>query len=163
MEPSRKSEIGKIEIVRKIGRFVREEYRPIKEVKFNQANKKDAFSVTGGNYTMSTTRKGKYLTRTRPYEVKLKKLWRIDADVGSLIVHYRMGHTLEEMGIKLEEINWSNCSQRAMSTTSTCSSENSLVDEEETEKEDEPHHYLMTTNIDNIKKQPPDDELELSS
>ena len=162
VEATRKSEIGKIKVVRKIGRFVKEEYRPIKEVKFSQATKKDAHSVTGGSYTMSTTRKGKYLSRTRPYDVKLKKLWQIDSVAGSLNVNYRMGHSLEEMGVKLEHIDWSQCNRRTLSTasepSSDTSSENSIIDEEP--EEDQLHHYLLTTNVDNIKKQPLDEDLD---
>ena len=108
---------------------------------------------------MSTTRKGKYLSRTRPYDVKLKKLWRIDSAVGSLTMHYRMGHSLEQMGVKLEGIDWSQCSRRTLSTTSEASSENSIIEDDgSSHNDDQPHHYLLTTNIDNIKKQPIDDD-----
>lgn len=164
IEATRKSEIGKIKIIRKIGRLVKEEYRPIKEVKFNQATKKDAHSVTGGSYTMSTTRKGKYLSRTRPYDVKLKKLWQIDSVAGSLNVNYRMGHSLEDMGVKLEHIDWSQCNRRTLSTasepSSDTSSENSILDEEPVQEGDQLHHYLLTTNVENIKKQPLDEDLD---
>lgn len=151
-----------------MGRYVKEEYRPVKEVKFNQATKKDAHSVTGGSYTMSTTRKGKYLSRTRPYDVKLKKLWRIDSAVGTLSVNYRMGHSLEEMGVKLQEIDWSQCSRRTLSTTSETSSENSIIesgceDEEDQAPLDQAHHYFLTTNIDSIKKPPLDEMDEFNS
>lgn len=153
-----------------MGKFVKEEYRPVNEVKFSQATKKDAHIVTGGSYTMSTTRKGKYLSRTRPYDVKLKKLWRIDAAVGSLSVNYRMGHSLEEMGIKLEEVDWTipqchTTSRRTMSTASDTSSENSIITESEPEdspcspSESEHQYSFLTTNIDAIKK-PPLDEME---
>lgn len=118
---------------------------------------------------MSTTRKGRYLSRTRPYDVKLKKLWRIDSVAGSLSVHYRMGHSLEEMGVKLQEIDWSKCNRRTLSTTSEASSDNSILEDEtpsqeEEDEEDRAHHYLLMTNIEDIKKQPLDEEeLELNS
>jgi hypothetical protein len=76
------------------------------DVKFYQANKKDAHIVTQGAYTMSTTKKGRYLNRTRPYEVKLKKLWKMEKEVGSQTVNYRMGHTLQSMGIQLTTTDW---------------------------------------------------------
>lgn len=119
IDVSQTSEVGTITIVRKKGQFVKEEYRPMSDVNFYQANKKDAYTVTRGAYTMSTTKKGKYLNRTRPYEVKLKKLWRMDEEVGRVSLRYRMGHTLEEMGVKLQEADWSKYhSQRTSSVGS---------------------------------------------
>lgn len=73
-------------------------------------------------------------------------------------MHYRMGHSLEEMGVKLQEIDWSQCNRRTLSTTSEASSENSIIDDDNSD--DQPHHYMLTTDIDSIKKQPIDDENE---
>ena len=102
------------------------------DTKFYQANKKDARIVTAGSYTMSTTKKGKYLNRTRPYEVRLKKMWKMDAEVGRLVLNYRMGHTLEDMGITLKPIDWTKThSQRTSSTGSEYSEENLSVKEQE--------------------------------
>ena len=63
--------------------------------------------MTEGKYTMSTTKKGRYLHRTIPYQVQLKKMWRIGRECGRLLVNYRMGHTLQDMGISLRETDWS--------------------------------------------------------
>lgn len=87
------------------------------DIKFHQANKKDAHLVTEGSYTMSTTKKGKYLNRTRPYEVRLKKLWKINCEVGRITLNYRMGHTLEDMGIALQPIDWSKPHSTRTSST----------------------------------------------
>lgn len=102
------------------------------DTKFYQANKKDARLVTEGSYTMSTTKKGRYLNRTRPYEVRLKKMWKIDAEVGRLTLNYRMGHSLEDMGITLESIDWAKThSQRTSSTGSEYSEENLSVKDQQ--------------------------------
>lgn len=107
VDEERKSKIGTIEIARCEASYVKEEYRPIREIKFNQANKKDAFKVTAGKYTMSTTKKGRYIHRSAPYDVQLKKLWRIGRECGRLCVNYRMGQSLEEMGVQLRPTDWS--------------------------------------------------------
>ena len=145
IDDSRKSEIGTIKIVRKKGQFVKEEYRPIQDINFYQANKKDAHSVTHGHYTMSTTKKGRYLNRTRPYDVKLKKLWKMDEEVGSITLHYRMGHTLEDMGLKLKDIDWNKThSQR----TSSLGSESSESPED-------------SSSLKSMKEQPSDEHDEV--
>lgn len=96
---------------------MKEEYRPIREIKFDQANKKDAIKVTAGKYTMSTTKKGRYIQRVAPYDVQLKKLWRIGPESARLTLNYRMGHTLEEMGIELKPTDWSRVVVRKSSCT----------------------------------------------
>ena len=55
---------------------------------------------------MSTTKKGKLIHQVKPYDVQLKKLWRIGQECGRLTVHYRMGHTLESMGLSLIPTDW---------------------------------------------------------
>lgn len=117
VDDKRKSKIGTIEVVRCDASYVKEEYRPIRDTKFNQANKKDAFKVTEGKYTMSTTKKGRYIHRSAPYDVQLKKLWRIGRECGRLCVNYRMGHTLEEMGIGLRSTDWSRVIVRKSNST----------------------------------------------
>ena len=75
--------------------------------------------MTEGKYTMSTTKKGRYVHRTRPYDVQLKKLWRIGDESGRLVVNYRMGHTLQEMGVELKSIDWSRVVVRRSSAWSS--------------------------------------------
>ena len=104
----RESRIGKIEVVRCEASYVKQEYRKITDTVFNQATKKDAYKVTAGKYTMSTTKKGKLIHQVKPYDVQLKKLWRIGRECGRLSVQYRMGHTLEAMGVELRPTDWSN-------------------------------------------------------
>ena len=98
---------------------MKEEYRPNKDISFDQANKKDAINVTSGKYTMSTTKKGKYIRRGAPYDVQLKKLWRISRECGRLTLLYRMGHTLEEMGVELRPTDWSRIIVKKPSSTSS--------------------------------------------
>ena len=120
----RQSRIGTIEIVRFEASYIREEYRPTKDVIFNQANKSDTQQVTEGKYTMSTTKKGRYVHRTKPYDVQLKKLWRIGSECGRLAVNYRMGHNLQDMGIELRPIDWSKVvSRRSSSSQSSANPE----------------------------------------
>lgn len=117
VDEKRKSKIGTIEIVRCEASYVKEEYRPIRDINFNQANKKDAFKVTAGKYTMSTTKKGRYIHRSAPYDVQLKKLWRLGRECGRLCVNYRMGHSLEEMGVQLRPTDWSRVIVRKSSSS----------------------------------------------
>ena len=107
LDKKRQAKIGTIEIVRCEASFVREEYRPVRDTSFDQANKKDAFRVTEGKYTMSTTKKGRYIHRAAPYDVQLKKLWKVGPECGRLTLRYRMGHTLEDMGVTLKPTDWS--------------------------------------------------------
>ena len=117
MEENRKSKIGTIEVLRCEASYVKEEYRPIRDTHFNQANKKDAFKVTEGKYTMSTTKKGRYIHRSAPYDVQLKKLWRVGRECGRLCVNYRMGHSLEEMGVQLRPTDWTRVIVRKSSSS----------------------------------------------
>ena len=57
---------------------------------------------------MSTTKKGKLIHQVKPYDVQLKKLWRIGRECGRLAVQYRMGHTLEAMDVELRSTDWTN-------------------------------------------------------
>ena len=66
---------------------------------------------------MSTTKKGRYIHRSAPYDVQLKKLWRIGRECGRLCVNYRMGHTLEEMSIPLRPTDWSRVIVRKSNST----------------------------------------------
>lgn len=117
LDKKRQSRIGTIEITRCDASYVKEEYREVKGVDFHQATKKDAYKVTEGKYTMSTTKKGRYIHRSTPYDVQLKKLWRVGPESSRLTVHYRMGHTLRDMGLELKPINWSRVIVRRRSSS----------------------------------------------
>jgi hypothetical protein len=72
---------------------------------------------------MSTTKKGKLIHQVKPYDVQLKKLWRIGRECGRLTVHYRMGHTLEGMGVELRPTDWTKIvSQKSSKERSSSSS-----------------------------------------
>ena len=90
-------------------------------MEFHQATKKDAFKVTEGKYTMSTTKKGRYIHRSTPYDVQLKKLWRVGPESSRLTVHYRMGHTIRDMGLELKPIDWSRVVVRRRSSSGSAS------------------------------------------
>lgn len=113
--------------------------------------------MTSGEYTMSTTKKGRYIKRQRPYEVKLKKMWKIDQEVGRLCVNYRMGYTLEEMGLQLKPIDWTQLATRRSlgSTSSTSSTE--ITDSRDATSEENHQYHLMMPSVDHIKEQPPED------
>lgn len=125
LDKRRQSKVGTIEVVRCEATYVKEEYRPVNDTNFNQANKKDAFKVTEGKYTMSTTKKGRYIHRAAPYDVQLKKLWRVGPECGRLTVHYRMGHTLEDMGIDIKPTDWSKVIVRRSPSPNSRSSSSS--------------------------------------
>ena len=88
--------MGTIEVVRYGATFLRSEYTTPTptSVDFDQANKKDAHSITGGRYTMSTTKKGRLLT-SRSGDAKLRSKWSIGGELGRLSVEYHMGHSLQ--------------------------------------------------------------------
>ncbi|KAK2143626.1 hypothetical protein LSH36_825g03027 [Paralvinella palmiformis] len=71
-----------------------------KMLNFQQANKKDVYKVTSGEYTMVTSKVGKPVSRRSV----LRKVdsWRRKELLSSLKIHYRMGHTLQEMGFTLK-------------------------------------------------------------
>lgn len=129
VDNKRKGHIGKIEVVRCEASYLKEEYRPTRDITFDQANKSDALRVTDGKYTMSTTKKGRHIHRVRPYDVQLKKLWRVGPECGRLTLNYRMGHTLREMGIKLREMDWSSVTpvRRSSSHSSSGSSRSESI------------------------------------
>ena len=104
---------------------MKQEYRKTSDTVFNQATKKDALKVTAGKYTMSTTKKGKLIHQIKPYDVQLKKLWRIGRECGKLTVQYRMGHTLKDMGIQLRPTDWTKVVTRK-SSSERCSSSSSV-------------------------------------
>lgn len=105
---------------------MKQEYRKTSDTVFNQATKKDAHKVTAGKYTMSTTKKGKLIHQVKPYDVQLKKLWRIGRECGKLTVRYRMGHTLEAMGIQLRPTDWTKIVTRRSSDNRLSSSGSSV-------------------------------------
>ena len=118
----RESRIGSIKVVRCEASYIKQEYRKTADTVFNQATKKDAYKVTAGKYTMSTTKKGKLIHQVKPYDVQLKKLWRIGRECGQLSVHYRMGHTLKGMGIELRPTDWTKIVSRKSPKERTSSS-----------------------------------------
>ena len=94
MDSTRKSKVGTIEVVRYGATFLRSEYTTPTSVDFDQANKKDAHGITGGRYTMSTTKKGRLLT-SRSGDAELRGIWSIGGELGRLSVEYHMGHSLQ--------------------------------------------------------------------
>ena len=91
---NRKSKIGTIEVVRKHTTYIGEVYDHLKVDEFEQANKKDAFGVTQGKHTMSTTKKGNYVKKHN-YSFGKKSQYNLGRELGRLLVHYHMGHTLQ--------------------------------------------------------------------
>ena len=94
VDSTRKSKVGTIEVVRYGATFLRSEYTTPRSVDFDQANKKDAHGITGGRYTMSTTKKGRLLT-SKSGGAELRSIWSIGGELGRLSVEYHMGHSLQ--------------------------------------------------------------------
>ena len=88
--------IGTIEVVRRSTSFLCNEYRHREDIDFDQANKKDANEVTGGEHIMSTTKKGRLLEQVHPSQrQEMKTIWDVGGELGRLSVEYHMGHTLQ--------------------------------------------------------------------
>ncbi len=94
VEVSRKTKIGTIEVVRQAYTYIGEEMVTIGDTHFDQANKKDTGAVTKGQYTMSTTKKGKVI-ESRDRRQQWAKIWQPGTELGRLSVVYRMAHTLQ--------------------------------------------------------------------
>ena len=94
MDSARKSKVGTIEVVRYGATYLRSEYATPTTVDFDQANKKDAQGITGGKYTMSTTKKGRVLT-SRSGGAEWRGIWSMGGELGRLSVEYHMGHSLQ--------------------------------------------------------------------
>ena len=90
---NRRSKIGTIEVVRKHATYVGEVYDHLKVNQFEQANKKDAFGVTQGRHTMSTTKKGNLIKKHNSYGRRSQ--YNVGKELGRLSVFYHMGHTLQ--------------------------------------------------------------------
>lgn len=93
---NRKSKIGKIEVVRKHTTYLGEVFDQLKVNEFKQANKKDAFGVTQGKHTMSTTKKGNFVRKEEgSFGMRARAQYSIGQELGRLSVFYHMGHTLQ--------------------------------------------------------------------
>lgn len=123
VKKKRENEIGKIEVVRRSASFSHYEFHPAsdesRDCKFKQANKKDVCNITKLNYTMATTRRGRYIPYDRPEKTKRGKgaesphlvksgIWDVGEELGRLQVEYHMTHTLQEWNVKLRRPDWGN-------------------------------------------------------
>lgn len=96
---NRKSKIGTIEVVRKHATYVGEVFDRLRINEFEQANKKDAFGVTQGRHTMSTTKKGNLIKMEQgSFGMRARAQYNVGRELGRLSVFYHMGHTLEVHG-----------------------------------------------------------------
>lgn len=107
----RKTEIGTIKVQRFAATFLRKEYHDSKSkhhqgIEFSQANKKDAKEITGGDYTMSTTKVGRVIEETTTDHSGMVSIWEVGEQLGELIVHYHMPYTLIEKGVRLVKMDW---------------------------------------------------------
>lgn len=117
----RKTEIGTIKVQRFAATFVRKEHRDTKSkhhrgIDFSQANKKDAKEITGGSYTMSTTKVGRIIEETTADHSGMVSIWDIGEQLGELIVHYHMPYTLIEKGVRLVKMDWGTTSTTGTTT-----------------------------------------------
>ena len=92
IDGTRKSLISTIGVDRYSATYIGSEWGSEEDIEFDQANKKDATAITGGGHTMSTTKKGKLLSHTKP---GVREIWDVGGKLGKLSVEYHMGHTLQ--------------------------------------------------------------------
>lgn len=83
-----------------------------KNLNFTQANKKDAYTVTQGQFTMATSKAGRAVCSRR--EFRCVDHWKRMFLVSRLIVFYRMSRELEEIGIKLIPFCVDNKSKKSL-------------------------------------------------
>ena len=99
----RLNDVGTIKVQQYAAKLRSREYHHNpKNTDFNQANKKDAVRKTGGSYTLSTTKKGRIISPTNPAGYITR--WITGDFIGELSIQYRMGYTLQEMGIQLQSL-----------------------------------------------------------
>lgn len=93
VDHSRKMRIGTIEVVRRACTYLRSELVTHSDTSFEQANKKDTKDVTKGQYTMSTTKKGRVVETLERQE--WCSIWQQGEELGRVVVEYRMTHSLQ--------------------------------------------------------------------
>lgn len=104
LEKNRITKVGVIEVVAFNASKVKEKMESRSKIlSFDQASKKDCSTVTEGKHTMSTTKVGK-VVRQKVLCRKVDK-WRKFGVRSTAELHYRMGHSLEDMGFVLQPIN----------------------------------------------------------
>ena len=130
VKADREGRVGKIEVIRKEASFSHRQLIPAhdesKECKFKQANKKDVKNITRMNYTMTTTKRGRYIRDGKPYdrpgtseagktssssagsspEMTTSEMWDIGRTLGSLSVEYHMTQTLQDWNVKIRRVGW---------------------------------------------------------
>ena len=136
VKQERESKIGKIEVVRHATSFSHCEFRAVssksRECKFKQATKKDVSNVIKSSntqntadedklYTMATTRRGKYIRDSKPYDrpehakrkktdesphMQKKQIWYKGEELGRLVVEYHMTNTLWDWNIDPKRPDW---------------------------------------------------------
>ena len=80
-----------------------------------QLNKKDAAGITKGRYTLATTKEGRLVER---YQPGYTSIWDIGRKVKKQTKEYHMAHTLQDMGIQLRQMDWSQAPNTAVKVDS---------------------------------------------
>ena len=125
MKKERENKIGKIKVVRRSASFSHYEFHPAndesRDCKFKQANKKDVTNITKMDYTMATTKRGRFIRDGKPYDrpEKTKRgeaskephmvkrgRWDVGEKLGRLQVEYHMTHTLWEWNVTPRRPDW---------------------------------------------------------
>ena len=105
MEGERVTKAGTIEVVQNAATYLRREWNDrVKSRSLEQFNKKDAADITKGRYTMATSKEGRIVKRHRPGN---SQIWRMGRQLGKQTKEYHMTHTLQEMGLHLSQVDWS--------------------------------------------------------
>ena len=127
VKADREGRVGKIEVIRKEASFSHRQPIPAhdesKECKFKQANKKDVKNITKMDYTMTTTKRGRYIREGKPYDrpqtpggknssgsrtpkMTVTDMWDIGRTLGSLSVEYHMTQTLVDWNVRIRRVGW---------------------------------------------------------
>ena len=80
-----------------------------------QFNKKDAAGITKGKYTMATSKEGRIVKHFKPGN---SEVWSMGRELGRQAKEYHMTHTLQEMGIRLKQVDWSKAPNAAIKVDS---------------------------------------------
>ena len=115
MEGERATKAGTIEVVQHRTTYRGVEWYEGVSRSLEQFNKKDAEGITKGKYTMATSKEGRMVERCWPRNTTI---WDIGGKVRKQTKEYHMTHTLQDMGIQLKQMDWSQAPNAAIKVDS---------------------------------------------
>jgi len=103
-EGERATKAGTIEVVQHRTTSLGTEWYEDESRSLVQLNQKDAEGITKGKYTLATTEEGRLVER---YQLGYTDIRNIGGKVKKQTKEYHMTHTLQEMGVHLSQVDWS--------------------------------------------------------